>query len=71
MSTSSSHHSVRIHQKYHLQVLEVVVAMEQLGDIDVNNKGTLDLGEIFKDSGLENNGDFAEKFKDWADKIYK
>lgn len=54
-----------------IKVLEVVVAMEQLGDIDVENKGTLDLGEIFADSGIENNGDFTKDFQKWADSIYK
>ena len=54
-----------------IKVLEVVVAMEQLGDIDVENKGTLDLGEIFADSGIENNGDFTKDFKKWADSIYE
>lgn len=35
-----------------IQLLETVVAMEQLGDIDVDKNGTLDFGEMFNVSNL-------------------
>lgn len=31
-----------------IAMLEVIVAMEQLGDIDIDNDGTLEMGEIFE-----------------------
>ena len=42
-----------------IKVLEVVVAMEQLGDIDVNGDNQLNLGEIFN-IGTPEKGDFTQ-----------
>ena len=60
-----------------IQLLETIVAMEELGDIDVDSDNTLDLGEIFKvkydERGLQLNeaywDQFTDKFKEVAGKI--
>ena len=48
-----------------IQMLEVVVAMEKLGDIDIDEDNHLDLSEIFNVETPEK-GDFTEGFHDWA-----
>lgn len=60
-----------------IQLMETIVAMEQLGDIDLDSDNTLDLGEIFKvkydEKGFQLNeaywDQFTDKFKEVAGKI--
>ena len=52
-----------------IKVLEVVVAMEKLGDVDVNKNNKLDIGEIFGDMGVTDNGDFTKEFSEGAQKL--
>ena len=51
-----------------IRVLEVVVAMEKLGNIDVNGDNKLNLGEIFNIT-TDETGDFTKGFHDWAETI--
>jgi len=53
-----------------IQVMETVVAMEKLGDIDVDSDGLLNLGEIFNGT-TDAAGDFTKGYTEWADSIYK
>jgi len=58
-----------------IQLLEVVVQMEALGDIDVDNDNTLDLNEIFnvEYDGTDENGNkltaFNENYTKWAEQV--
>ena len=54
-----------------IRVLEIVVAMESLGDIDVDSDNQLDLGEIFTldDSGIPT--DWNEKFQEVSTNLLK
>jgi len=62
-----------------IQLLETIVAMEQLGDIDVDTDNILDLSEIFKVKTGKDNlelpekywDEYTEKFKTSASKILK
>ena len=51
-----------------IQMLEVVVAMEQLGDIDIDSDNHLNLGEIFN-LDTQEPGDFSEGYTKWAESI--
>jgi len=60
-----------------IQLLETVVAMEKLGDIDIDKDNVLDLGEIFdvkydpedSDRIIEILNTYTEKFQTAAQKI--
>ena len=60
-----------------IQLLETIVAMEQLGDIDVDGDNILDIGEIFKvkydEKGFQLNekywDEFTDQYKTIAQKI--
>ena len=62
-----------------IQLLETIVAMEQLGDIDVDTDNILDLSEIFKVKTGKDNlelpekywDEYTDKFKTSASKILK
>ena len=61
-----------------IKMLEVIVAMEKLGDVDVDNSGSLELGEIFKVDingnpipGIDGLDQYTEKFQEGAEKILK
>ena len=51
-----------------IKVLEVIVAMEQLKDVDVNGDNKLNIGEIF-DLSTPETGDFTDNFKKGAQAI--
>ena len=58
-----------------IQVLEVVVAMEELGNIDVDNNGIFSIGDIFGEQVTVGNGEkidaYTTEFQDYAKKILK
>ena len=55
-----------------IQMLEAIVAMEELGDLDIDGNG-IDLSELFKvttgDDGKESIIGFNEKYTEWVTKI--
>ena len=53
-----------------IQVLEIVVAMEQMGDVDVDKNNHLDLGEIFTFDGEIPTG-WNENFQNAATELLK
>ena len=59
-----------------ISVLEIIVAMEKLGDIDVDNNGKLELGEIFEVDitgdpikNIDGLDQYTKKFKEGAQKV--
>ena len=51
-----------------IRLLETIVAMENLGDIDVNGDNTIDVGELFDTITLEN-GDKITQYSQEAQKV--
>lgn len=52
-----------------IAMLEAIVAMEELGDVDVDQSGTLELGEIFKINDDGNYLGFTENFTEAKEAI--
>jgi len=57
-----------------IKMLEVVVAMESLGDIDVSGDNVIDLDEVFKiefnkETGEEEIVAFTKEYSDWRAEI--
>jgi len=57
-----------------IKMLEVVVAMESLGDIDVSGDNVIDLNEVFKieynkETGEEEIVAFTKEYSDWRAEI--